>query len=278
MSNSDNVEDREILNTKNMLEDGFFANLGKISKNPAVQKETTKETAREVALSPSSQFNTEKVLMGLFEARDGLVETYAKIGMGAYSQNFIDGINKIGSCIKALGGEVENFDPFTNMSGLQAPNLVKNAKRVIENTVEAYSLGKVSDANISQDGKIITMTFTGQNGTTNYKAVGTLTANKTWTGNEAIDYIYSTNSGRMSVKSFSDDGKWVDKSGNYRIEWELFEKESSFDVMPTEGENIRQAGTDKNSVEIKEEIINTESNNDIDEEIGDFPIEDKNAN
>lgn len=272
MSNSDNVEDREILDTKSMLEDGFFASLSKTSKNPALKK----EAVQEVVSAPSPQFNTEKVLTGLFEARDGLVETYTKIGMGAYSQNFIDSINKIGSCIKSLGGEVENFDPFTNMSGLQAPNLVKNAKRVIENTVEAYSLGKVSDANISKDGKVIAMTFTGQQGTTNYKAVGTLTANKTWTGNEAVDYIYSTNSGRMSVKSFSDDGKWIDKSDNFRIEWELFEKESSFDVMPTEGDNIRQAGKEENKAEIKEEIIKTESNNDTDEEIGDFPIEDKN--
>ena len=269
MSN-DYVEDREPLDTKAMLEKGFFDKLGNNLKiKPDSHQEKTSETI--------VKYNTEKLLLNLFEARDGLVDTYSKIGIGAHSQKFVDGINKIGACIRSLGGEVENFDPFAHMSGLQAPNLHKNAKRVIENTIEAYTLGKIEDATISEDGKIITVTFTGRQGNTDYKAVGTLVASRAWVGNEAIEYLYAPTEGRLSVKVFADNGKWVDKSSNYKISWELFENETDFNVMPTEGENkaIQKEGQKENNVENKKEIENSIQNNIDDEDIGDFPIDER---
>jgi len=270
--NQDYTDEREPLDTKSMLESGFFARLGKDLKSLPAKKETREETPK-----PQNNYNTENILLNLFDARDGLIETYSKAGIGDYSQNFVDSINKIGACIRSLGGEANNFDPLAHVSGLQSPNIHKNAKRVIENTVESYSLGKIDDAKISENGKEITMTFTGRQGNTDYKAVGTLVANKSWVGNEAIDYIYSTAEGRMSVKVFSDDGKWIDKSDSYKISWELFENEVDMNVMPTEGNNssVKKEGNSDNPIEIKEEVKNNTVNNIEDEEIGDFPIEEK---
>jgi len=270
--NQDYTDEREPLDTKGMLESGFFARLGKTQKTPPVKTEIPQETL-------PVKYNTEKLLLGLYDVRDGLIETCSKMGLGTHTQNVVDNINKLGSCIDSLGGKVDKFDPFVHISGLQAPNMLKNAKRVIENTVEAYSLGKVENAKIEEDGKTISMTFTGRQGNTDYKAVGTLIAPKIWVGNEAIDYVFASGGGRMSVKVFSDDGKWIDKSSNYKISWELFENETDFNVMPTEGDNnqIKKAGKEDKTVEIKEEIKNNPQNN-MDEEIGDFPIEEKNEN
>lgn len=271
--NNDYSDEREPLDTKNMLEDGFFARLGKVGKAP-IKSEVVESI--EIA-ETKKHHNTEKLMISLYEVRDGLIETYSKMGLGACSQNVVDNINKLGLCIGSLGGSVDKFDPFIHLSGLQAPNMVKNAKRVLENTIESYSLGKIGDAKITEDGKTITIAFTGQQDNIDYKAVGTLVASKSWVGNEAIDYLYSPGEGRMSVKTFSDDGKWIDKSSSYKISWELYENEADLDVMPTEGYNaeIKKAGKNNNIPEIKEEVKNTTENN-IDEEIGDFPIEDKN--
>jgi len=268
--NDDYTSDREPLDTKDMLEKGFFDRLGKTPK-------TTPKVVSQDITAAKEQYNTEKLLLNLFEARDGLTETYSKIGISTYSQNIVDSINKIGECIRSLGGESETFDPFVHMSGLKSPNLNKNAKRVIENTIEAYTLGKIEDAKIADDGKTITMAFTGQQDNIDYKAVGTLVANKAWVGNEAVDYLYSLNSGKMSVKSPSDDGKWIDKSANYKISWELFENEANLNVMASEGDNtqIKKEGKVENNAEIKKEVENDTLNNIEDEEIGDFPIEEK---
>lgn len=269
--NDDYSENREPLDTKSMLEEGFFNRLGKNLK--PLPKEN-----KQVISEAKTNYNTEKLLLNLFEARDGLIENYSKLGINSYSQNVVDSINKIGSCICSLGGEVEKFDPFVHISGLQAPNLIKNAKRVIENTMDSYSLGKIEDAKINKDGKEITITFTGQQNNIDYKAVGTLVASKAWVGNEAVDYIYSPNEGRMSVKVFSDEGKWVDKSSNYKISWELFENEANLNVMASEGENKIKEGKAENNIENIKEVKNTTKNN-TEENIGDdFPVEEKHEN
>jgi hypothetical protein len=261
--NNDNVEDREILNTQDMIEQGFLSRLGnKMANLP--KKVAATEESEYVEQPKTVKYNTEKLLLSLYEVKDGLIDTYAKIGVGAYSKNFVDSINKVGACIQSLGGESEAFDAFAHMSGLQAPSLNKNAKRVVENTIEAYTLGKISDPKIED--KTITLSFTGQRDSVNYKAVGTLVASKTWVGNEAIDYVYTPGEGRMSVKVFTDDGKWMDKSANYQISWELFESENDFDVMPTEGGNDLTKDA-KN----KEEVKKTAENN-IEDDIDDFEI------
>jgi len=287
-------EKREILDTKNMLEDGFFARLGNIKVSPKkVQEmreamENEEDSPQKEYIEKPVNYNTERILVDLFESRDILIDSFSKIGITSQSQSMVEGINKLGSCIIAMGGEVEKFDPFSHMSGLQAPNLKKSAKRVIENTVESYTLGKIEDIDIEDEGKTIVLSFIGKQGNIDYKAVGTLTALKKWNGNEAIDYVYTPSEGRMSVKEY-DNGKWIDKSSSYKISWELFEKEENFD-MPIEVNNeiveAKETEVEEELIEkpirkeckkIKEEIVNNTLNNidEEDEEIGDFPIEEK---
>jgi hypothetical protein len=264
--NNDYNEDREPLNTKSMLENSFFDNLSKIGKN----------TIKELPKISEAQFNTEKLLLELFDTRDLLIEFFSKTGAGQNSKPLINSINRVSSCIGLLGGDAPDFDPFIHLSGLQVPNIKKNATRVIENTKDSYSIGKIDQANVSDDGKTLTITFSGQQDNTDYKAVGTIVANKNWVGNEAVDYIYSNGSGRMSVKVFNEEGKWVDKSDIYKISWELFEKEADLNVMSVEIDRESETKQTNKDNKRKEEIEIVMSNDNIDEEIGDFPIEEKN--
>ena len=258
--NTDKTENREILNTRAMIEDSFFSNLK--------TKPNSKPIPREVKESSISVINdTESLLLDLFEVRDGLIDIFKRTGVADRGGDLIVGqIDKVGSCIRKLGGAVDKFDPFSAISGLRDPDLKLNAQRVIENTKQAYTLGKISEDKVSSDGKTINMSFSGVNGKTSYKAVGTIVANKSWTGNEGIDYIYSPNSGKISVKSVSDDGKWIDKSSDYKISWELFEQDKD--------EEVTKEASEKSS-EIKKEVEKTSGNNIEDEEIGDFNVEEK---
>lgn len=256
MSNTDHTEDREILNTRAMIENSFFSNLKTKPNSKPIPKEI-KETA---VIN-----DTESFLLDLFEVRDGLVDLFKKLNGNDENVEILTGqINKIGSCIRKLGGAVDKFDPFSALSGLRDPDLKLNAQRVVENTKRAYSLGKVSEDKVSEDGKTIHMSFSGVKGNMSYKAVGTIVANKSWTGNEGIDYIYSQNSGKISVKAVNDEGKWVDKSSDYNISWELYEQDNE----------VVKEGVEKTS-ETKKELEKPVANNIEDEEIGDFTIEEK---
>jgi len=255
--NTDHTEEKEILNTRAMLEDGFFS---KLKMKPGSSAPTiVKEVKESVAIN-----DTESLLLDLFEVRDGLIDIFKKANGSEQVVELLTGhIDKVGDCIRKLGGAVDKFDPLSAISGLRDPDLKLNAQRVVENTKQAYTLGKISDDKVSADGKIIHISFSGSKGNIGYKAVGTLVANKSWTGNEGVDFIYSPGSGKISVKAVSDDGKWIDKSSEYNISWELFEQDNSV---------AKEAKTEK-IAETKKEVENPSVNNIEDEEIGDFPIE-----
>ena len=257
------------LNTQGMLEDAFISGLKKGPKSKVTQASKTEMPIAEKA----PNYNTEDLLVNLYNVRDGLIEAFTEMGINKSSKVMTHNINLLGECIKSIGGQVDGFDPFSHVSGLQAPSLMKNAKRVIENTQEAYSLGNITDLDNKEDGKVVIMAFNGQKDDIAYKAVGTIEAPKCWIGNEAIDYIYTPGEGRMSVKALNEEGKWIDKSANYKISWELSENEIDLNASV---KNIKpkEAGNVNKPVEIKEEVKKDALNN-IDDEIGDFPIEDK---
>lgn len=259
--NTDKTENREILDTRSMIENSFFDNLRLKPNSKPIPREI-KETSSNLVIN-----DTESLLLDLFEVRDGLVEIFKRNGVAEKGGDLIVGqIDKVGSCIRKLGGAVDKFDPFSAISGLRDPDLKLNAQRVIENTKQAYTLGKISGDKVSSDGKTINISFSGINGKTSYKAVGTIVANKYWNGNEGIDYIYSEGSGKISVKAINDNGKWIDKSSDYNISWELFEQDKNVEV-------IKEASEKSN--EIKKEAEKPTENNNIDEEIGDFNIGEK---
>jgi hypothetical protein len=66
----------------------------------------------------------------------------------------------------------------------------------------------------------------------------------------------------MSVKAFNEEGKWMDRSANYKISWEL--SDGKIEEVKPEVKEIKEA----NNIEIKEEneII---APNDIDDDISD---------
>jgi len=241
-------EDNGIIDTRSEIEENFFKNLAK--KPP----KNVKVPERDEIVTAAPNYNTEEVLNDLFETRDSLIDMVTSDN--DLSSPLVENINKLGACIKRMGGEAEDFDPFIHISGLQTPSMVKNAHRVLENTKEAYTLGKITDSKVEDDGRTIKIVFSGIKDDVAYKAAGTVVAPKMWIGNEALEYLYSPGEGRLSVKALNEDGKWIDKSGNYKIAWELSEGQM-------------------NAPENKEEVKVAAQNN-VDEEISDeFPIEDK---
>ena len=223
------------LDTKSMLEDGFFAEFAKGDgelprKDPSLNVPTA-NNKRALAASPSSA-NTEQLLVDAYTVRDDLISSFSEVKLGsALADNMKNAINKIGSMIVNMGGESENFDPLSHVSGLDAPNLNKYASRVIENTIDAYSLGQISDAKIDDTGKSIIITFAGRvDDMLPYKAVGTISTAGSWLGTEAIDYVYTPGAGKMSVKVANNEGVWEDKSDQYSVSWELFEGEEEKDA------------------------------------------------
>jgi hypothetical protein len=251
MNEIENVENREILDTKSMIEESFFANLNAVDLPPPKPRRQAVIQEKLEVTSSAPEFDTERLLTDLFDIRDGLVDMFQKLGVNASNTSLADNINKVGACINKLGGKAENFNPSDYISGLQAPRLNKNASRVIENTKESYSLGGIDEALVADDGKTVSITFLGNKDGINYKAIGTIAPHKSWVGNEAIDYIYSEASGCMSVKTYNEDGKWVDKSANYNIAWELYESPVKFETKTSE---TKKEGNKENKAEIKEEI------------------------
>lgn len=244
-------EDNDIIDTRSEIEENFFKNL---AKKPPKNVSIPRADMTELVTASHSDFNTEEVLTDLFETRDSLIDMVKNDS--DISSPLVDNINKLGSCIRKMGGEAEEFDPFVHITGLQTPSMVKNAHRVIENTKEAYTLGKIGETKVDENGRTITIVFYGIKDDIAYKAVGTITAEKRWLGNEAVEYIYSPEEGRLSVKALNEDGEWIDKSNNYKISWELSEGQM-------------------NVPENKEEVQVQASNN-VEEEISDdFPIEEK---
>jgi len=194
--------------------------------------------------------STEKILTAIYDVRDNLIDAFGGCKLNsALSDNLSQQINALGSCIVNLGGNADPFDPLNHVSGLEMPDNVKNAEEVVERTMQCYKLGTIEKAQIHEDGKEINIVFSGKEGSMAYKATGRIIA-KAWTGNEAIDYVYTPNAGKMSVKSF-EGGRWVNRSDtkNYHISWELSEQD------------LTQVSAKTSSN--KEEVTQTAQNNDI---------------
>lgn len=268
----DLVGEVEVLQTQSMIEQGFLNNLKKSDKKMAskIQEESPIVAETESALPANT--NTEALMLNLYEIRDGLIESFESISLNtSVASSLANHINKIGSCIRHIGGEVNEFIPLEHVSGLQAPDLNKSANKVIETTKQCYTLGEITKADIEDDGQTIAINFEGKEGDISYKARGTITANTSWKGNEAIDYIYTSGSGRMSVKAFSDN-RWVNNNNDYAVYWELDE----IDVTAQASENEEKEN--EKIPENKEEItIEAENKIDTDTKETDdcFPIEEK---
>jgi len=238
--------------TAKMIEENFFKNL---KESGFAKKTNVSQTIKDI----DTNYSTEEILINLYEVRDELIDSCSNLDIDSDSIKFITtSINKVGNCIRKLGGNAEDFDPINHVMGLQTPNMIKNAEKVAETTKQYYALGNIEEALVSNNGKTINIIFTGEKNNIQYRALGTITANSTsaWTGNEAIDYVYKTGSGKMFVRAFTN-GKWTDKSDEYEILWELEENP------------INKEGKTNNNNEIDKVENNKENIND------NFPINDE---
>jgi hypothetical protein len=270
-------QDAEPIDTGDILAAGLKASLGGPSPQQVAAMSQEIETNGDVPVSPIKKIgqtnqeqqiqtrtaSSEKLLLAMYEIRDNLVDAFpsCKLNSGL-SITLSNEINRLGSCIIHLGGQAEAFDPLSHASGLEIPDMLKNAEEVIERTIQCYKLGNIKEAKVADEGKEINIVFEGKDGDTEYIAAGRVIA-KSWTGNEAIDYIYTPSSGKMSVKAF-EGGKWVNKSAvdedNYKISWELNEMSSDPKSAETSSTKEEVASIPQNN--------QIENNVDEDEDIG----------
>jgi len=221
-----------------------------------------------------------KLISTLKRVHGGLIDVFERSGLNSGVEgNLVDLIDTTGACLNYLGETTAKFEPLRHLSGLQAPNMVKNANKVVETTMSCYKIGSIEGHQISDDGSEIQIVFSGKYRNIEYKAFGVVTASS-WEGSEAIDYIYTPGSGKLSVKSF-ECGKWIDKSDKYEVKWTLEEKDLNLEEKAQENPNNstveREIVASEKISEEKEEVFTPTSNNDFDddEEIGDFPISDE---
>ena len=215
------MEPREVVqSSKDMIEESFFALL----KDPKFKQKKASKT--DTIEEPPKNYNSEELLLELYDTRDDLIKLCSSVDIDNSDTitNLTNSINKLGSCITKVGGKVEDFDIMDKLSGLQSPNIRKNAERVIENTKQYYSIGKIEDSKIEDDNTIV-VTFTGQRNNIKYSAKGTIKTSNSWTGNEAIDYVWFPDSGKMTVKALNENNEWENKSDAYNISWELSQEQ-----------------------------------------------------
>lgn len=264
--------------------------VSQLSKTGSAKTSTPKAKEK-----PVKDVSTEKVLGSLYAVYDGLIDTFEKVGLESSAQeSIITTINEVIACIRYIGGTVEDFDPYNHVSGLDMPDFYKNAQKVIDTTTQCYKKGTILEPNITDDGKTINIAFSGETSTDVYVAYGKITCNQ-WSGTEAIDYIYSTSGGKMSVKIF-EGGKWTDCTvkGNYKIKYEL-EEISKNEIIKEENKNKEKDVIKKDVVEkvekniiVEKEVVSEVENNkekelenlkkDIEEEVAeeaDFPVTEK---
>lgn len=286
------AENREPIDSASLIEDFLKNKLGGVSE------EKIEETKREIQASGNSvdsgikriskvgksegtslpsDFSVESLLLELYDLRESLINVFELAGINnTIAEKVGDSIDKAERFINKLGGDIEKFVPLNHISGLQAPDQVKNAERVIQTTLQCYKLGKVETATIKEDGKIIHIVFSGNSGNTYYKAFGDISAEE-WAGNEAIDYVYTPGAGNMTVKAY-ENGRWLVKNASYNSKykalWTLEEYDGKQIPIEKKGNSqdnneLKQALKSVMKEEVKNQIENKEE-----EEIGE-PLEEK---
>jgi len=265
------------------LESQFLANLDSSTKQriesmPPVSALSANitHTSKNIS-SVAKKYNSEKLLVSLYDIYDDMIIQFESMDYTSpITKNMADNIVKLGSCIEQVGGEIEKFSPLDHVSGLDAPPIMKCANQVIDRTKQCYKRAKIEDINVSDSGKVIGLTLFGEDENLGmiYRVKGVLSAKSSWNGAEAIDYIYTPAEGRMSVKALEGD-RWIDKSSNYKVSWELQElntaEASEEEIIDFKKGNKKEgeSETPKNNIEGNAEHSNVEEVN------LDFPIEEK---
>jgi hypothetical protein len=282
-------EEREPLDTGDMLSNALRAKLG--APSAAVQEQIRQEIEAsgaqiEKAAPIVSQnrrvklpenVSTEDMLALLYDSYDKAVDAYEIAVQTEENHDMVCGqihllINNIIAAIRLLGQKMEPFNPLDHVSGLTAPDITRSAEQVANNTKKYYTKGLVkTDVNYDDNGKTINVIFSGTSKQIAYSAIGTITSDE-WSGGEAIDYVYTPQGGKMSVKELSG-GRWQDVSSKFDLTWELIEtpiedeseEKSEKNVITVKGEadvlqNNGNIESDRTSVIEGKEHVNEERN------------------
>jgi hypothetical protein len=214
----------------------------------------------------------EALLISLYEVHDDLVSFFEKSSDTDRNRlNYLaDTINKVSGCIEDLGGEkMQKFSAIDHVSGLSAPVLDNMAEKVINTTKNLYKGAKIEKI-FEKDGAII-IVLSGEDNGVLYRTAGKIVPNHGWNGSEAIDYVYSKGSGKMSVKAY-EANKWVDKSNSYEITWNAPHEVDTRSASAEDIEEFKRFGQAKS--EPKQEQTGLKSDPDIDTN---FNIEEKSS-
>jgi len=255
-----------------------------------VPSSTSNRSSKRVKLP--EDVSVENVLMELYSIHESLIDTFESLDFNSSLANTtIENINRLGNTIKTIGGVVEEFDPIDHVSGLANPDIFENIDKVIETTKRCYKAGSILEINLLEEGNDfgILVVFEGydKGAQIQYKVEGEVFS-ENWEGNEALDYIYTPNGGKLSVKKY-ERGRWIDKSleDSYQISWDLeetlggqpknsfFNNEESSEKEEKEKEEEEEEKEKVLEDEISNKIINNKGNedDDLEQDINDdFPI------
>ena len=273
--------DLEPVDSSSLLEEGLRLKIGHPQASKILQVTDEIRAAGDFAARGSRSSapqidsmggNAEAVMMDMFSLREDLIAAFEGCKINTKTSTRISNAIRISErMISKIGGTVDEFVPLQHVSGLRPPDFLKNAKKVVETTMQCYSLGDISNATISEDGRTINITLNGSEGDTYFKVEGTIVADE-WTGSEAIDYIYTPGEGKLSVKVF-EDGRWMDKSkgDRYNIVWDLVESRGE-PVQEPVPEPVKEPVVAVTKKVTQEKVIPKQSSNKIkddEEDIGD---------
>ena len=228
--------------------------------------------------------SVEDFMLDLYDVHEGLIHIFESLDFNSPLANkTIENINKLGSSIRLIGGVVEDFEPIDHISGLSNPDSFENIEKVINTTKKCYKIGNIeSISGMESDNKYgIQVVFSGydKGSSISYKVVGEVLSD-CWEGNEAIDYVYTPEGGKLSVKSY-EKNRWIDKSfkdDSYIISWDLeermkdsvVEKQSHSNDIEYEDDELDLEYTEEYAEEYEDihgkEVLNNNKTMKVDEE------------
>lgn len=180
---------------------------------------------------PRSNIDVESALMIMYSVYENLIGIFEKLEIESRASELMaEQIKSISNGIRKLGGSVDTFDPLDHTSGLEVPQSIVNAQKVIDTTNSYYKMGIIEESGI-KDENTIYLVFRGSSGNgISYRVEGEVRAPDGWMGSEAIDYVYTPSGGKLSVKTLHK-GRWKDISDEYEISGEVEDElDRNFDV------------------------------------------------
>ena len=180
---------------------------------------TFERPQQENLIAPNSVLQ-EHVVSSIENLKGDLIAMFQEMCSNAVLASRMEGmIRRIEDIQQSMGIEFNLFDPLSNMSGLKSGEALENADKVISNTLKHYRLYGVSSitSTVGQFGPTILLSLFGEDKDVGFEVDAFIAAKSDFNGNEAIDYVWSPDGGRMTVKARTN-GAWRDMSQDFVID------------------------------------------------------------